>query len=90
MVKIDKQETLENRIITSPLKAVKKKCLDCCCGSLNEVKICTIQKCPLYAFRLGENPYRVKRELSEEQRLAAKARFAEYRNKLSIEKDKTL
>lgn len=46
----------EKRI--SPLKAIRLKCLDCCCGSSNEVKLCTAAQCPLYPFRLGKNPNR--------------------------------
>ena len=43
---------------TSPLKAIRLKCLDCCCGSAHEVKLCTAVKCPLHLFRLGKNPNR--------------------------------
>lgn len=46
----------EKRI--SPLKAIRLKCLDCSCGSSNEVKLCPVEKCPLYPFRLGKNPNR--------------------------------
>lgn len=46
----------EKRI--SPLKAIRLKCLDCSCGSPNEVKLCPVEKCPLYPFRLGKNPNR--------------------------------
>ena len=50
---------------TTPLKAIRAKCLDCCCGSFYEIKLCNIQDCALYPFRLGKNPYRKKREYSE-------------------------
>lgn len=46
----------EKRI--SPLKAIRLKCLDCSCGSSNEVKLCPVVKCPLYPFRFGKNPNR--------------------------------
>ncbi len=49
----------------SPIKAIRANCLDCCCGSSNEVKLCPIESCPLYPYRLGKNPYR---ELTEEQK----------------------
>lgn len=42
----------------SPLKAIRLKCLDCCCGSSHEVKRCSATKCPLYPFRFGKNPNR--------------------------------
>ena len=53
---------------TNPVKAIRAKCLDCCCGQANEVRECPITDCPLYAFRFGKNPYRKKVELTEEQR----------------------
>lgn len=46
---------------TSPVKAIRQKCLECGEGSANEVKLCTVERCPLYPFRFGKNPYRQKR-----------------------------
>lgn len=46
----------ENTII-SPLKAIRAKCLDCCCGQRTEVGVCPCKDCPLWAFRFGKNPY---------------------------------
>lgn len=37
----------------SPLKSIRKYCLQCCCESSNEVKLCPSVKCPLYAYRFG-------------------------------------
>ncbi len=59
----------------SPLKAIRLKCLDCCCGSSNEVKLCTADKCPLYPFREGVNPNRKLREYTEEQKAALVSRL---------------
>lgn len=42
----------------SPVKAIRKHCLDCMCGSVGEVKNCIIVDCPLFPFRLGKNPNR--------------------------------
>lgn len=67
----------EKRI--SPLKAIRLKCLDCCCGSGNEVKLCTITRCPLYPFREGHNPNIAKREYTDEQKAALTARLAQIR-----------
>lgn len=53
---------------TSPVKAIRQKCLECGEGSANEVKLCPVERCPLYPFRFGKNPYRQKRELTDEQR----------------------
>lgn len=44
--------------ILSPVKAIKRHCLDCSGGSKKEVRECIIQDCPLYPFRLGKNPNR--------------------------------
>lgn len=43
---------------TTSLKAIRLKCLDCCCGSAHEVKMCPLKNCPLHLFRLGKNPNR--------------------------------
>jgi len=51
-----------------PMKAIRAKCIDCGGGSFNEVKNCVITDCPLYAYRFGTNPFRKRRELTEEQR----------------------
>ena len=40
----------------TPRKAIRAKCLDCCCGSASEVRLCTIRKCPLYPHRFGKRP----------------------------------
>jgi hypothetical protein len=53
---------------TNPVKAMREKCLDCMCGSSAEVKECPSTGCALYPFRFGKNPYRTKRELTEEER----------------------
>ena len=66
---------------TNPVKAILEFCLDCCGGSRSEVKDCTSLKCALYPFRFGKNPYRAKREITEEQREAARVRLAEARQK---------
>ena len=54
--------------ITSPIKAIRAKCLDCCCGSANEVKLCTCTGCPLFAFRFGKNPFRKTKEMTDEEK----------------------
>lgn len=63
----------------SPIKAIKEFCLECSGGSANEVKQCAVQRCPLYAFRNGKNPYRTKRIMSDEQKAEAAARLAKAR-----------
>lgn len=63
----------------SPLKRIREYCLQCVCGSPLEVKQCVITNCPLWDFRLGKNPFRAKRELSDEQKEAIASRLAESR-----------
>lgn len=70
----------ENKIITSPLKAIKEKCLDCCCWQRNEVKLCTVVNCSLHPFRFGKNPFRQKKEYSKEELDQLKQRMENARN----------
>lgn len=34
-------------------KAIRLKCLDCCCGNSAEVRRCDLKKCPLWPYRMG-------------------------------------
>ena len=43
--------------IYTPLKAIRRKCLDCC-GTSREVELCRITDCSLHPYRLGRNPRR--------------------------------
>lgn len=43
---------------STALRAIRAKCLDCCLGSTNEIKLCPSTECALYPFRLGKNPNR--------------------------------
>lgn len=68
--------------MTSPLKAIRAKCIDCSGGSAHEVSLCTATGCPLYAYRFGTNPHRSPRVLSEGHRAAlaeGRARAAQNR-----------
>jgi len=42
----------------TPLTAIRAQCLECMGWSYEEVKNCTSPLCPLYPFRLGNNPSR--------------------------------
>ena len=57
----------------TPIKAMRAKCIDCCAGQKNEVKLCPATDCSLYPYRMGHNP---NRQLSDEQRKAAAERAA--------------
>ena len=43
-------------------KAIRLKCIDCCCGNATEVRKCTAENCPLWRFRMGRE---IKDTLSE-------------------------
>ena len=46
------------RKTTTPLKAIRAHCLECCSDSPKEVRECHLTGCPLWDFRLGTNPHR--------------------------------
>jgi hypothetical protein len=58
------------------LSAIRKKCLDCCGEAPSEVRRCTSVKCALWPYRMGSNPFRKARELSDEEKLAMRDRLA--------------
>jgi len=58
----------------NPVKAIRARCLDCCCGQASEVRKCVAYDCPSWPFRMGANPFRAKRKLSEAQLRALGAR----------------
>jgi len=76
-----KEEKKEKKLITSPMKAIRAFCVECCGGSAHEVSLCPAKECQLYEFRFGKNPYRSKREMSEEQKAAASERLRLAREK---------
>lgn len=46
-----------NNLKTTPLKAIRKKCLWCMCDVSNEVRLCTCgDTCTLYPYRFGKKP----------------------------------
>jgi len=76
---------MDNKKYSSPLQSIRKKCLDCMCGSANEVKLCTgdgVQStfCALYPYRLGKRPAESKKRIfTDEQRLEIADRFKKAR-----------
>jgi hypothetical protein len=60
----------------NPLKALRARCLDCCCGVASEVRKCTAVNCPSWPFRMGTNPFREKRVLSVAQKAVLAERLA--------------
>jgi len=41
----------------SPLRALRLKCLDCCNGPAQEVRLWTALDCTSWPFRMGKNPW---------------------------------
>jgi hypothetical protein len=77
---------MKNSILTqkkTAIKSIREYCLDYCGGSPSEVKGCTANitteffpiPCPLYPFRLGRNPNKKKRILTEEERTVLRERM---------------
>ena len=76
---------MEDKKQTNPTKVIREKCLDCCCGSANEVKLCTAERCPLWPWRMGKNPYR--KPPSEAQREAARLKMQKLQQKRAANVD---
>ena len=39
----------------SPLKQIRKQCLDCCGGGTKSVRFCPDTECPLWCLRFGKS-----------------------------------
>ena len=44
------------KLYDTPIKAMRKNCLDCCCGSRKEVRLCPSVNCALWPYRFGKRP----------------------------------
>lgn len=78
-------------MITNPVKAIRAFCLECSGGSTAEVKSCPRTACPLFPFRFGKNPYRQRREMTEEEKQVLADRLKEARKNIgsSVESEDT-
>ena len=66
----------------NPQKAIREKCIDCCCGNSAEVRKCIATDCPLWPFRMRTNPFRKQRKLSETEKCERAARLSLVREAL--------
>ena len=41
----------------TPIRAIRAYCVWCSCGSLPEVRRCPAIHCPLWPYRMGQNPF---------------------------------
>ena len=55
---------MEERITRG--KAIRLKCLDCCCGNGAEVRRCPCTNCPLWRYRMGNEKKALEGDSSEE------------------------
>lgn len=47
---------IKSKLIKTPIKTIRKKCLDCTGGQYKQIKYCPIINCPLYPYRMGKRP----------------------------------
>ena len=50
------------------LRVIRARCLDCVAGQEVEIRKCVLITCPNWPYRLGSNPFRAAREITDEQR----------------------
>lgn len=55
------------------LKTIHQKCMDCSAYQPKEIELCPSDDCPLYPFRMGKDPFKTARPLSEAQKAALTA-----------------
>ncbi|NLE95522.1 MAG: hypothetical protein GX600_07565 [Dehalococcoidia bacterium] len=41
---------------STPIRAIRAQCIDCCCGSKHEVELCPAVECALWSYRFGVRP----------------------------------
>ena len=72
----------------NPVKAIRKKCLECSGDYIKEVENCPVVECAIWPFRFGKNPYR-KIVLSDEEIEIRRERMKSLRNSQLEAKSKT-
>ena len=45
-----------DKLYNTPVKAIRKKCLDCSCFKPKEVRLCPVIDCACYPYRMGTRP----------------------------------
>jgi hypothetical protein len=68
----------------TPMRAIRANCLECSGGNQAEVRSCVISTCPLFPYRMGKNPYRKPRDLSEAQLTALRDRLASFHKRKQV------
>ena len=76
-----------------PMKAIRAHCVACSGGSYSEANKCTAMGCPLWAFRMGRNPFHARAKLrtdpfsKEKPAAAATLQVSDLKNTDSYEGD---
>ena len=52
--------------LLTPMKAIRSKCLDCCCDSAKEIALCPMSYCPCWPYRFGTRT-RARKIVAEER-----------------------
>ena len=42
--------------VLTPIKAIRAYGIECSGGMTKEVKLCPVEKCPLFPYRMGKRP----------------------------------
>lgn len=71
---LDDSDHLQGHPKKSLLKVIREKCLDCCVYQHSEVRLCHITTCSLWPYRMGKNPFHL-RKMTERQKQAATERL---------------
>ena len=66
----------------TPLKAIKKHCLECSGYEKKQVRECAIKDCVLFNYRMGNNPQR--KGIGISQNLHSKAGFTKRDGYVSV------
>ena len=79
-----KKERWEPKQLKNPVKAIREMCVECMGGGkpYDLIEGCVSNKCALFAFRFGSNPYR--KPPTDEQRERARENMRVLREKAVV------
>ena len=44
------------QVVLTPLRAIRRHCLECCGWQWSLVRTCTSKNCPVFPYRMGHRP----------------------------------
>lgn len=53
-------------MVLTPIKAIRKHCINCCGDQIKEVKFCQVKDCALFPYRMGHRPPKEGSETEED------------------------